>query len=297
MFSSWPWSARIGAVAWAVAMLVARPPLEVAALTFAPCVILPLALSLAVERVGLFDRLLLTLVQRFLLPAALLVLASLTLLPQGMFGAALVVPWLGVTAALAFIGVRRLRRGEWRRASDLGLTAGLGLIVVGGGWLLLSRLGIRPQEFSHAIVLLTAVHFHYAGFALPILAALAAESRPSGAATAGVYLTAFGVPLTGVGISLSPPIEIVAVAAVVFGCGLVAGVQLRSAFDRRDPTALTLLAVSSMSLAAAMVPALLYGWGEWTGRQTWTLPQMISSHGMLNAFGFAFCGLAGRRQN
>src|ERR1700689_2369591 len=43
-------------------------------------------------------------------------------------------------------------------------------LPVGCAWLVASRLGLSPMGFQEPIVLLTAVHFHFAGFAAPLLA-------------------------------------------------------------------------------------------------------------------------------
>ena len=51
------------------------------------------------------------------------------------------------------------------------LAVGLGYLSVGGAWLVISRLGLHPFDLSTDIVRLTAVHFHYAGFGMALLAA------------------------------------------------------------------------------------------------------------------------------
>jgi hypothetical protein len=48
---------------------------------------------------------------------------------------------------------------------ELCLHAALVYWPVGCLWLVISRAGVNPLGFSDDIVLLTAVHFHYAGFA------------------------------------------------------------------------------------------------------------------------------------
>jgi hypothetical protein len=68
---------------------------------------------------------------------------------------------------------------------------------VGGAWLVASRLGMRPMGIQEPIGLLTAVHFHFAGFATAMIAAAmlrfveghlipyCREERDKGGATAG----------------------------------------------------------------------------------------------------------------
>jgi protein-S-isoprenylcysteine O-methyltransferase Ste14 len=102
-----------------------------------------------------------------------------------------------------------------------------------------------------------------------------------------------GVPAVGVGISLSPTIEVVA-AIVLAAAGIaVAILQTQTAFRARDSNATLLLLISSVSIAAAMVLAGVYAVGEAREVNWLSIPQMVKSHGVLNAFGFAFCGLLG----
>jgi hypothetical protein len=153
---------------------------------------------------------------------------------------------------------------------------------------------MNPQDFSDAIVLLTAVHFHYAGFVLPISAGLVVRSlqerRIDQLMLAAILL---GVPLVGVGISFSPHVEVAAALLLALGCTIVAIRQIQAALATHEATCITLLSVSSLSLLSAMALAAVYAVGEFTD-QTWlAIPTMIRTHGAANAFGFATCGLAG----
>ena len=62
-------------------------------------------------------------------------------------------------------------------AATAGLVA-FGFLAVGAVWLLVDRAGLG-RSGSTTIVLLTAVHFHVAGFVLTVAGALALRSRPS----------------------------------------------------------------------------------------------------------------------
>ena len=77
------------------------------------------------------------------------------------------------TGLVALHGLWRLWRGS-HRTSEVCLDAGLLYLAVGGTWTVIARAGLRPLGFPDLIVLLTAVHFHYAGFALLVLAGLVA---------------------------------------------------------------------------------------------------------------------------
>src|SRR6185436_11885684 len=90
----------------------------------------------------------------------------------GPLAAALAAGWLAFTGLMAVEGLRRLSTKGFGPA-NLAIAGALVYVPIGGGWLLLSRLGAQPMGFLEPIVLLTAVHFHYAAFAAPILIGLA----------------------------------------------------------------------------------------------------------------------------
>lgn len=165
--------------------------------------------------------------------------------------------------------------------------------LVGGGWLLLSRLGANPLGFSDPIVLLTAVHFHHAGWSLPIITGLAgrhAGGRTAGWAAGGVVA---GVALTALGINIGGWPEWFG-AVFLAAAGLVAAlVLLRAGASVGPPAAAILLGVAAGSLAMAML--LAAGWASAVrlGLSYLSLSGMAATHGTLNAVGFGLAGLIG----
>src|SRR5262249_9717658 len=133
-------------------------------------------------------------------PAAILLGASF-LFDQGSLAGLLALPWLIVTGWIACEAGHRIWRRGFAPFSGLCVDAGCVFLVVGGGWALLHRAGIRPLDFDDVIVLLTAIHFHYAGFVLPILTGRTAEVLDGKTARAACLGVLAGVPLTAMGIS------------------------------------------------------------------------------------------------
>jgi hypothetical protein len=278
--------------------------LETVILLLAALVLVPLGLGLSEDsaRGPLASRLLTTV--RWLQPGAAVALGASFALEQGWPAAALAVPWFVETLLVAATGALDAFRRGWRLDGAAGFTAAYLFLPVGGGWAVLSRAGMQPQEFSHAIVLLTAVHFHYAGFVLPIVAGLTAARMESdsprlrfGLVWDGGMLAAIilGVPLVGVGISLSPHVEVAAAALLALGCTILAVRQVQAALQFRDATILALIGVSSLALLSGIALAVIYAMGEFTGHAWLSIPTMVRTHGLANAFGFALCGLAGWR--
>ena len=83
--------------------------------------------------------------------------------------------------------------------ASLALTAALLLLAVGGSWTWMSRAGWQPwnfseqRPFSNQIVLLTGVHFHYAGFALPILTGWTIRELTQSPGTSHVWSSRVGI--------------------------------------------------------------------------------------------------------
>jgi YndJ-like protein len=237
---------------------------------------------------------------RLQFPAALLLVPAMAR-EAGAVAALCALPWACVLASLAFAGAWRLGRRGWRPLPELLRDAGLVYAVVGAGWLMAERWGVRPLGFSGDIVMLTAVHFHYAGWLLPVLTGLALGRLP---ASRGAALTGFGVlvgvPAVAIGITASqlgagPVTELVAaVLLALSGCG-VAGLHLQLVWTRRWPGRVRWLwGVAAISLTAGMVFAAVYGVRSFFQPWSWLdLPWMRALHGTLNAIGFGFAGTLG----
>jgi hypothetical protein len=163
----------------------------------------------------------------------------------------------------------------------------------------MSRLGVQPIGFGDTIVLLTAVHFHFAGFAAPILAGLAGRRLSTSKPLITTYRFAVlgvivGTPLVAAGITFSPLLALT--GAVVISLGLVLLALLTVVWVIPSLKSLApkiLLLVSSISTVPAMTLACLYAYSIVFKKLIVDIPQMAMTHGVINAFGFALCGLLG----
>lgn len=230
-------------------------------------------------------------VRRVAFPAGLL-LALAFVVPAGTWAAALAFPWLLVAgfAALA-VGIAALRairggRGQ-RPVREYAVWAALAFLVVAAGNALADRAGVRPFGFSTTIVLLTAVHFTFAGFALTLVGVLADLARPSryhawvlGALIAGIPLTAVGF----LGVALAAWLGAMSVALGGLGIGLAV---IRAAGVLRTGGAQALARLAGLTLLVSMPLAAVYATGAWLGIAWLDLPTMARTHGVLNVLGFA----------
>jgi uncharacterized protein (UPF0548 family) len=292
--AAWLRSALLGSLLWVIGLIAFRPDWAPALILLAALVVVPLGLALIddagewLRRFGLHGSL--PWIQ--LLSAALLIGAFAT--DAGPQAGALVLPWLLFTGFVALLGLVRLLCGAWRSAAGVGTSAGLIYLTVGAAWTLASRWGIRPMGFGEPIVLLTGAHFHYAGFALPILTGLAAEKLANVRARAAVAGVVLGVPFVATGITVGRSLPVVELAAAWFlalACLLVVALQWQTAARAEGRPERLLFALSGLALLAGMSLTALYALGTFRESAWLEIPTMIRWHGTLNAVGFALPGL------
>jgi len=302
-------SATIGAGVWAVIALLARAgSARVGAIEllflFAPLVMVPLGLELgrSLERFGWCG-----LTARRLQPAGATFALVALLLPPGRAAAAFAAGWMLVCLLMAWNGAATLARSlssapsgpQFEGAKIVRAALGIGQIdlAVGAAALVLSRFGLRPLGIQEPIVLLTAVHFHYAGFATATIAA-ATLSFARGSVLAGwlkkiVLLVAVLPFAVAAGFVISPALK--TAAALAFSASVAAlAVALRASCKQvHERAARGLLHISAGAVFAGMVLAAIYAVVDFRGGDSVTITQMAKTHGLLNAFGYCLPALLG----
>lgn len=269
---------------------------------FAALVLVPLGLDLFVEadETG-FPARGLALARAAQLPASLL-LGAACRFPAGVPAAILALPWLGFAGLLAAVGIQRLRRDRFRRSFE-GMCAdvALGFFALGALWTGVDRAGVVPHRFDAATVASTAVHFHYAGLLLPLIAGLVQRElfvwRLAARAAVGVVLgvpaLAFGVTATRLGWGTS--LESAAGCGLALAGMIVGMLQVRIALDVRGAVLTrTLLIVSGASLFVGLAFGAAYA-VRGSVALGLASPQMHLIHGSVLAFGFGLAGVLGWR--
>lgn len=230
--------------------------------------------------------------------AALAAVISFRMEP-GTLSASVAALWLlfaAATLAAGFIGLRNTKLDWSFRIASL---AALAYLAGGAVWLVMSRAGMTPLGFAEPIVLLTAVHFHFAGFAATVIAlcARSAISQRLGYAPSFSTAVVFGVmaapALIAAAIVYSKPIQFASVilsALTLFSLSLTALAGLPHV---RSRLAQILLTISSLSVLAGMSFAVFYALGELRNDLFVSIPRMAVWHGLLNGVGFGLCGLLG----
>lgn len=210
-------------------------------------------------------------------------------LPAGAVAAVLAVPWLAITAWTALAaGLRLLRDPDRFRPGVRHATgAAVAFLAVGATFAVTDRLGIRPFDFPATVILLTAVHFHFAGFVLPLAGALAYGRRPSRWLAACLAAVVVGIPVTALGflgLPFASWIGATLTAAGGFGVGVATIVIARTLLRR---SAVALAVIAGASLIVSMPMAIIYATGTLLGTAWLDIEDMAAIHGTLNALGFS----------
>jgi hypothetical protein len=297
-------NAIIGGISWAalaVGSVLGFVHLGMIELLFllGPLVIVPLGVELStrLDR-GDQNQKHMRFVRRIQIVAALCAVSSFWF-PQGMTAAILALPWFSFGCFLGFCGILRFVRGGYGNLRAICVTASFFYLPIGCAWLIASRYGLNPMGFQEPIVLLTAVHFHFAGFAAPLLTSAASDSaiKTSGltqrffkAVAAGALA---GPGMLAAGFVIGPQFKLAAallLAASEIGLALFFLAVVRSV---RPRLAQILIASSAVAVLFGMVFAGVWAVGEFPLQPFVHLAQMAKFHGTANAFGFTLCGLLG----
>ena len=292
-------SAVGGVVAWLLLLLTTTSDLRETEVIhkvvfFGMLVVVPLGLSLvpAQEESSSLYRLA-VLVQPI---AALPAIASFYV-ETGPLAAVLSSAWFVLTGLIALFGLLRFMSRGLYPIEESSINAGLLYLPVAGVWLVVYRLGIQPFDYGETIILLTVVHFHFAGFAAPIIAGmsgrvLATRKHPLMVFRLSVFAIVASMPLVAAGITFSPWLGLIGTLLLSVGLVMLAVLTVGWVIPAIAPLSTRfLLFVGALSSCTAMVLACLYAYSLPMKLLIIDIPNMALTHGILNAFGFVACSL------
>jgi len=294
-------SAAAGLFVWLVLLLAATSDsahieLIHKVLLFAVFVIVPLGLSLIAPGAqrGSLSLYKIVLVAQ---PIAAIATAASFFFDKGLLSASLAATWMIANSLIALFGLTRLISRGFYPLNELSIDAGLFYLPVAGVWLVIYRLGIQPFGYGETIVLLTAVHFHFTGFATPIIAGmsgriLAARDYPQKLFALAVFGIVAAMPLVAAGITFTPLLGFIGTLLLSTSLFLLAILNIGWVQPALDSTLnRTLLIAGAVASCAAMALACLYSYSLVAHTVILTIPGMAVTHGLLNAFGFVTCSL------
>ncbi len=228
-------------------------------------------------------------------PAAASFASLAMLLPTGALATLFSSVWALFALGMAALGgLRFFGRAQRFRADEFAIDAGLMYPLIAVSAFVPGCAGLPYLGFHAPWPMLTAMHFHYAGLLVPVVAGLIGrmlDGRFARAYAASAYAVVFGSAAIGLGILFSQVLETLSVVVLSAGLWGLSGVALAGVLPQaRNALVRAGLAVSALVFFVSMPLAIAYSVGELTGNVWITLPQMIDTHGRMNFVLFGVLG-------
>jgi hypothetical protein len=146
------------------------------------------------------------------------------------------------------------------------------------------------------MVALTAIHFHYAGFASATLAACVVRHRPADRiARAAATAVVAAPPLVALGFAAVPALQVLGAVLLAGGLLALSAVILWSVAPTAPAAGRVLLTTSALAVIVPMLLAVQWAVGHVVGTPALSIPDMARWHGAVNAVGFSLAGVLGWR--
>jgi len=198
--------------------------------------------------------------------------------------------YLFYTLIVACYGCGRFLRRGFSQIEEFMIDAAMMFLSIGGFWTFASITGFNTG-FSPMITWLTAIHFHYASFLLPIFVGLLGRTyKPRYYPLKGTILLAAPI-LTAIGITFSVWLELLSVAFYIVGIYAVIILSFKTRLSSLIQTALIRISFSGVGLT--IIFSLLYAISNSTGLFNVGIPFMLVFHGVTNCLAFGAVGVIG----
>nr|WGD96917.1 YndJ family transporter [Bacillus safensis] len=201
--------------------------------------------------------------------------------------------WFLYTIILALYGFTRLLKRGIFPLHELMIDGAWMYIALGGLWFWLYTADLQVMTFSPIIVLLTAIHFHYSAFFIPLFYGLLGRKREKETALykAAGWVILLSPLMIAVGISFSRLFDTFSVTLYVIALYLYGILCMKTRF--RSTVAKVLIVFSGCVLMGTIVLSFLYSAGMLMRVTYISIDQMIWFHGSINAFFVMLPGLIG----
>lgn len=201
--------------------------------------------------------------------------------------------WFIYTGIVALFGVCRLLERGWKPLEETAIDSGFIYLFLGGFWFFSSVVNIPIMQFSSDIVLLTAAHFHYSAFLLPLFAGLLGrkQQKKSKLYTIALFIMIISPMTVAIGITYSRKFEFFAVLLYLISLYIYGIFVWKTKFTSKS--AKVLLIISSSTLMVTILFSLFYSYGNFKQVMTITIAQMVWIHGVVNGVGVALPGCIG----
>lgn len=268
-----------------VAVFFGQDELFLLMLTVAQVAYVPLTLRMIMKRKDWFSRC----YPYFVIPASFSVILLHITNPSG-WGYLFAAIYLLFTCVIAFYGISRFISRGFIHFEEFSIDLALVYLSIGGMWFF-AHITKIDTGFSPMITWLTAIHFHYAAFLLPIFVGLLGRIYKPKLYPIATSILLISLMLLAIGITFSVWIEWVSVVLYMIGIYMMIYITWRAPFVNRLQKGLIL--VSFGSLGVTIIFSFLYAIGRLTNQFSVSIGFMLQFHGFLNCVLFALVGFIG----
>lgn len=253
-------------------------------LTIAQLIYVPITLRLIMNKNNWFSKNYLL----FAIPTYIAV-AFLQILPSkwdGLFAGI----YLIFTMIIALYGLTRFFKRGFTNFEEFAIDSGLIYLALGGMWFFAYKTEFNTG-FSPLITWLTAIHFHYSAFLLPIFIGLLGRLYQSTFYKIICAILIISPMVVAIGITFSHWIELLSVILYIIGLYGLIFMTWKTPFQSTYQK--WLVRISFTALGVTIVFSLFYALGNGFGIFALSIDFMLRFHGLLNCILFAMVGLIG----
>ncbi|WP_313893023.1 YndJ family protein [Psychrobacillus sp.] len=221
----------------------------------------------------------------FAIPAFAAVFILQTTVPVG-WNILFAIIYLLFTLVVALYGFGRFIRRGFANLEEFSIHMGLMYLFIGGAWFF-AYIAEIDTGFSPLLTWLTAIHFHYSAFLLPIFVGFLGRLYKTTLYKVVCTIILICPIVVAIGITFFPWLEIVSVLLYIFGIYGLIYLTFKAYFASTIQAVLVRLSFGS--LGVTIIFSLLYA-----ARITNVdIDFMLRFHGFFNCVLFALCGVIG----
>ncbi|MBR7795115.1 hypothetical protein GT022_03530 [Agaribacter marinus] len=194
------------------------------------------------------------------------------------------------TIMLAILGVNRFLHRGFVHVEEFLIDIGLIYMVIGGAWFVAHEAQI-DTGFSPIITWLTANHFHYSAFLLPVSVGLLGRVHQSKWYPLVATIIIISPMVVALGITFSVILEFVSVILYIIGIYGLIGLSFQTSFQNTFQK--WFVRISYSALGISILFSLIYALGNLSERFFISIDFMILFHGLINIILFAGIGTIG----
>ena len=225
----------------------------------------------------------------FVLPAVFSVIV-LQITEKTSFDFILAFIYLLFTFAVAICGFIRFAKRGFTHIEEFSIDTGLMYLFLGGIWFFIYEIGF-DTGFSPMLTWLTAIHFHYSSFLLPIFIGFAGRLYKPKSYPFFATIILVSPLIVAAGITFSPWLELVSVLLYIIG--IYGFIVLAFRIPFKGLVQKTLILISFSALGITIIFSLLYALGNAFGVFHVSIEFMLKFHGFFNCLLFGLVGIIG----